>query len=85
MNIWLDVLIALIKALFFLSCVLTLTSLLTWMERKQSAVMQDRLGANRAPILGVRAFGLPHILSDALTKSAGKIKGFFVRFLFIHV
>jgi NADH-quinone oxidoreductase subunit H len=36
------------------------------MERKQSAVMQDRLGANRASILGVRAFGLPHILADAL-------------------
>jgi NADH-quinone oxidoreductase subunit H len=63
---WIDVLIALLKAVFFLACVLTLTSLLTWMERKQSAVMQDRLGANRAPILGVRAFGLPHILSDAL-------------------
>jgi NADH-quinone oxidoreductase subunit H len=63
---WLDALIVLVKALFFLSCVLILTSLLTWMERKQSAVMQDRLGANRAPILGVRAFGLPHILSDAL-------------------
>jgi NADH-quinone oxidoreductase subunit H len=63
---WLDVLIVLIKALFFLTCVLTLTALLTWMERKQSAVMQDRLGANRAPILGVRAFGLPHILADAL-------------------
>jgi len=61
-----DILIALIKALFFLTCVLTLTSLLTWMERKQSAVMQDRLGANRAPILGVRAFGLCHIVSDAL-------------------
>ena len=63
---WLDVLIVTIKALFFITCVLTLTSLLTWMERKQSAVMQDRLGANRAPILGIRAFGLPHILSDAL-------------------
>ena len=56
---WTDLLIAVIKALFFLTCVLTLTSLLTWMERKQSAVMQDRLGANRAPILGIRAFGLP--------------------------
>jgi NADH-quinone oxidoreductase subunit H len=63
---WLDILIALIKAVFFLVCVLTLTSLLTWQERKQSAVMQDRLGANRAPILGIRAFGLCHILSDAL-------------------
>jgi NADH-quinone oxidoreductase subunit H len=63
---WLDILIILIKSLFFLTCVLTLTSLLTWMERKQSAVMQDRLGANRAPILGIRAFGLPHILADAL-------------------
>ncbi len=63
---WLDFLIAFIKALFFLTCVLTLTSLLTWMERKESAVIQDRLGANRAPILGVRAFGLCHILSDAL-------------------
>jgi NADH-quinone oxidoreductase subunit H len=63
---WLDVLIVLIKAIFVLSCVLTLTSLLTWLERKQSAVMQDRLGANRAPILGIRAFGLPHIIADAL-------------------
>ncbi|MBP1623023.1 MAG: nuoH [Acidobacteria bacterium] len=63
---WIDVLIALGKTIFFLTCVLTLTALLTWQERKQSAVMQDRLGANRASILGIRAFGLPHILSDAL-------------------
>ena len=63
---WLDVLIAFIKALFFISCILALTSFLTWQERKQSAVMQDRLGANRAPILGMRAFGLFHIFADAL-------------------
>ena len=63
---WLDALIILIKALFFVTCVLLLTSFLTWQERKQSAVMQDRLGANRAEIFGIRAFGLFHIFADAL-------------------
>jgi len=63
---WLDALIILIKALFFVTCVLSLTSFLTWQERKQSAVMQDRLGANRAEIFGIRAFGLFHIFADAL-------------------
>ncbi|MDI9613234.1 MAG: NADH-quinone oxidoreductase subunit H [Acidobacteriota bacterium] len=61
-----DVTAVLAKTLLVLGAVLGLTSLLTWMERKQSAVMQDRLGANRASILGVRAFGLVHIFSDAL-------------------
>jgi NADH-quinone oxidoreductase subunit H len=61
-----DLTAVLVKILLLLGAVLGLTSLLTWMERKQSAVMQDRLGANRASILGVRAFGLPHIFSDAL-------------------
>jgi NADH-quinone oxidoreductase subunit H len=63
---WLDVAIIVIKAFAFINAILILTSLLTWMERKQSAVMQDRIGANRAPILGLRAFGLFHILADAL-------------------
>jgi NADH-quinone oxidoreductase subunit H len=63
---WLDVLIILIKVLAFISCVFILTLLLTWMERKQSAVMQDRLGANRASIFGVRAFGLLHIFADPI-------------------
>ena len=50
---------------FFMG-VLSLAGLLTWVERKQSAVMQDRIGANRAKILGFRAFGLFHIIADAI-------------------
>jgi NADH-quinone oxidoreductase subunit H len=63
---WFDALAALIKTMYLLAGVLTLTLLLTWMERKQSAVMQDRLGANRASIFGIRAFGLLHIFADPI-------------------
>ncbi len=39
---------------------------MTWAERKHSAPMQDRVGANRASILGIRALGLLHPLADAI-------------------
>ncbi len=41
-------------------------SILTWLERRQSSMMQDRLGPNRANIGPFRAWGITHFLADAL-------------------
>ncbi|MDZ7373054.1 MAG: NADH-quinone oxidoreductase subunit H [candidate division KSB1 bacterium] len=62
----LEAVIVLLKAGFIITVALTFGAVLTWVERKQSAVMQDRIGANRAAILGLRVIGLFHILSDAI-------------------
>jgi NADH-quinone oxidoreductase subunit H len=54
-----------IKSLFILLVVVAaLAPVITWIERKQSAVMQDRIGANRADINGITALGLLHPLAD---------------------
>ena len=56
---------ALIKSLFILLVVVgALAPVITWIERKQSAVMQDRIGANRADIGGLTVIGLLHPLAD---------------------
>ncbi len=46
--------------------VLNLAALHTWLERKQSAIIQDRIGANRASIMGWRLMGLFHPLADTI-------------------
>lgn len=56
----------LLKVAFSLLVLLNFVVLLTWAERKQSALIQDRIGANRASIFGLRLFGLFHPLADAL-------------------
>lgn len=63
--------LALLKSVFvILGLVMPLAGVLTWMERRQSAMMQDRLGPNRAyvEVMGhqVRAFGLMHFVADAM-------------------
>jgi len=55
------------KILFILLVVMAgFLPLITWVERKQSAVMQDRVGANRADIAGITVLGLLHPLADVL-------------------
>lgn len=75
-----DFLIKGVLAVLFLGGVLNLAGLLTWVERKQSAVIQDRLGANRAWIefkprwlaplnwilRPLNVLGLFHSLADAV-------------------
>ena len=52
--------------LLILALVMPLASILTWMERRQSAMMQDRLGPNRANIGPIRLKGILHFVADAL-------------------
>ncbi len=53
-------------ALLIVNGVLGVGGVLTWVERKQSALMQNRIGANRASILGFRVIGLFHMMTDGL-------------------
>lgn len=57
-----ELLIGAIKALVILVLVLNLTGVMLWFERKGAALIQDRIGANRAAITGIgRRLGLPNL------------------------
>ncbi len=56
-----------VKVLFiFAVMVMGLAPIITWIERKQSAVMQDRIGANRADLGGITILGLLHPAADVI-------------------
>jgi len=55
------------KVLIVFVAPLTLAALLTWVERRGSAMIQDRIGPNRALILGRwRLLGLPQLAADGI-------------------
>jgi NADH-quinone oxidoreductase subunit H len=59
-----------IKFALIAGFVLTVAALLTWMERRQSAYMQDRMGPHRASFFSFRGkpvtlLGLVHIIADS--------------------
>jgi len=63
----LELTITLAKILFIIGITVGFFApVLTWVERKQSAIMQDRVGANRADIMGFTALGLFHAIADAI-------------------
>jgi len=54
------------KVLVFLNAIMGFTALLTLGERKISALMQDRVGPNRASIFGLTLGGLFHPAADGI-------------------
>jgi len=59
---WVAAGIAAIKGLVVLLMVLNLAGVLGWVERKGSALIQDRIGANRASVFGFAGAGLVNTL-----------------------
>src|SRR5580692_4400509 len=65
-----QVVFTLIKILIMVMFVLNVAALLTWVDRRQGSMIQDRIGPNRAviKIFGkeIRVAGLLHTLADGL-------------------
>ncbi len=61
---------ALVKILIMVGFLLNLAGILTWLDRRQSAMIQHRVGPNRAVIkifgIEIRVFGLLHTAADGI-------------------
>jgi NADH-quinone oxidoreductase subunit H len=61
-----ELIASLLKVVVIAGALMSLVPLVVWVERRGSAFIQDRVGPNRADILGFRAFGMFHLLADAI-------------------
>jgi len=61
---------SIVKILIMVGFVVTLAAIMTWADRRQSAMIQDRMGPNRADVTlfgrRFRLAGLLHIIADAI-------------------
>jgi NADH-quinone oxidoreductase subunit H len=56
-----------VKVVIVFSGIMLLASVWTWVERRGSAMIQDRIGPNRAAIFGkIRIIGLAQLLADGI-------------------
>ena len=56
-----------VKVIIVFAGVMSLAAIFTWVERRGSAMIQDRIGPNRAALFGkIRIIGLAQILADGI-------------------
>ncbi|MCC6159299.1 MAG: NADH-quinone oxidoreductase subunit H [Deltaproteobacteria bacterium] len=59
-----DYLLMAIKVVVVVMAFVSLVPVLVWLERRASALMQDRLGPNRTHVFGFKAFGIIQAVAD---------------------
>lgn len=63
---WIDYIFMVVKLLVVVGAFLSVVPVLVWLERRASALMQDRLGPNRTNILGFKILGIIQNVADVL-------------------